>query len=314
MKNAMIAEALVPVFFVIFLGYLTGARRLIDNQHLASLNVLLLTFAVPVGAFVSVAQTSRSGLEESGKLVFVLVISMLVIFGMTFALNHYVFRLSPGENAVQSLSVGFPNFPAVGLPLLGSLMGPGSAVGVAVSLVAGSVFISPLTLAVLEARGKATGSSSDPIATALLCSVSKPVVIAPAAGLVLALLGIRLDEVLSHALNLIGATTAGLACFVTGLVLSAQPFRLDANVGVGVLLKNIVLPLIAYAITLALGMSGEIARGAILLTALPAGFFGMLFGLNFGVRSQAIGSTLTLSSLVSVITLTAAILLTSQMK
>jgi predicted permease len=90
--------------------------------------------------------------------------------------------------------------------------------------------------------------------------------------------------------------------------------RLDANVGVGVLIKNIVLPLVAYAITLALGMSGKSAREAILLTAIPAGFFGILFGLNYGVRSQAIGSTVTLSSLVSVITLTAAILLTSQMK
>ena len=65
--------------------------------------------------------------------------------------------------------------------------------------------------------------------------------------LVLALLGIHLDNVLSHALNLVGAITAGLACFVTGLVLSAQPLRLNANVGICVFLKNIVLPLVAYA-------------------------------------------------------------------
>jgi malonate transporter and related proteins len=310
----MIAEALVPIFFVISLGYFAGARRMIDNQHVANLIVLLLTFAVPVAAFVGVAQTSRGGLEENGKLVFVLVISMLVIFGITFALNHYVFRLSPGENAVQSMNVGFPNFPAVGLPLLGSLMGPSSAVSVAACLVAGSIFISPLTLAVLEARGTATGSSLDLIGTALFRSASKPVVIAPVAGLVVVILGIHLNEVVSHALNLIGATTAGLACFVTGLVLSAQPLRLNANVGVCVFLKNIVLPLVAYAIALALGMSGQIAREAVLLAALPAGFVGTLFGLNYGVRSQAVGSTLTLSSLGSVITLTAAIFLTSQMK
>jgi predicted permease len=310
----IIAEALVPVFFVMFLGYFAGARRIIDNQHVASLNVLLMTFVLPVALFVGVAQTSRSGLEENGKLFLVLVISMLVTFGITFALNHYVFGLSPGENAVQSLSVGSPNFAAVGLPLLGSVMGPGSAVSVAASVAAGSVFISPLALAVLEARAKATGSSPHPIATALFHSVCKPVVIAPVAGLVVALLGIHLNEVVSHALNLIGVTAAGLACFVTGLVLSAQPLRLNANVGVGVFLKNIVLPLVAYAIALALGMSGDSAREAIFLTALPAGFFGMLFGLNYGVRSQAIGSTLTLSSLISVITLTAAILLTSQMK
>jgi malonate transporter and related proteins len=239
---------------------------------------------------------------------------MLVIFGITFALNHYIFRLSPGENAVQSLSVGLPNFPAVGLPLVSSLMGPSNAVSVAVSLVAGSIFVSPLTLAVLEAREKATSSSRDLIVTALFRSVSKPVVIAPVAGLVVVTLGIHLNEVVSHALNLIGATTAGLACFVTGLLLSAQPLRLNANVGVCVFLKNIVLPLVAYAIALALGMSGQIVREAILLAALPAGFVGILFALNYGVRSQAIGSTLTLSSLVSVITLTAAICLTSQMK
>jgi malonate transporter and related proteins len=308
----MVAEALVPVFFVMFLGYFAGARRIIDNQHVASLVVLLLTFAVPVAAFVGIAQTSLGVLEENGKLVFVLVISMLVIFGITFALNHYVFRLSPGENAVQSLSVGFPNFPAVGLPLVSSLMGANSAVSVAVALVAGSIFVSPLTLAVLEARGKATSSLRDLIVTAFFRSVSKPVVIAPVAGLVAVILGIHLNEVVSHALNLIGVTTAGLACFVTGLVLSAQPLRLNANVGVCVLLKNIVLPLVAHGFGLALGISGQIAREAILLAALPAGFVGIIFGLNYGVRSQAIGSTLTLSYLVSVITLLGAIFLTSQ--
>src|SRR6266446_624824 len=276
----MIAEGLVPVFFVMFLGYFAGARRIIDNQQVASLTALVMTFALPAVLFVGVSQTSSNGLEENGKLVLALVISMLVIFGITFALNHYIFRLSPGENAVQSLSVGFPNYAAVGLPLLGSVMGPGSMVSVAVSVVAGPLFISPLTQAVLESCGTAAGSSSHRIATALFHSVCKPVVIGPVAGLAVAFLGIHLNEVVSHALNLIGATAAGLACFVTGLVLSAQPLRLDANVGVAVLMKNIFLPLVACAIALTLGMSGEIVREAILLAALPTGFFGMLFGLN----------------------------------
>jgi predicted permease len=55
----MIAEALVPVFFVMFLDYFAGARRAIDSQRVASLNVLVTTFALPPALFVSVAQTSR---------------------------------------------------------------------------------------------------------------------------------------------------------------------------------------------------------------------------------------------------------------
>jgi hypothetical protein len=62
------------------------------------------------------------------------------------------------------------------------------------------------------------------------------------------------------------------------------------------------------------GMSGQIARQAILLATLPAGFLGMVFGVKYGVWSRAIDPTLTLSYLASVITFTAAILLTSQMK
>jgi len=106
----MIAEALVPVFFVMFLGYFAGARRLIDNQHVASLNVLVTTFALPAALFVSVAQTSRSGLEESGKLGLVLVISMLVIFGIMFALNHYVFPFGSGSKRRPVVECRFPQF------------------------------------------------------------------------------------------------------------------------------------------------------------------------------------------------------------
>jgi malonate transporter and related proteins len=54
-----------------FLGYFAGARHIIDNHHVASLNALLVTFALPAALFVGVAQTSRSGPEENGKLVFV---------------------------------------------------------------------------------------------------------------------------------------------------------------------------------------------------------------------------------------------------
>jgi predicted permease len=48
----MIAEGLVPVFFVMFLGYFAGARRIIDNQQVASLTALVMTFALPAALFV----------------------------------------------------------------------------------------------------------------------------------------------------------------------------------------------------------------------------------------------------------------------
>jgi hypothetical protein len=57
----------------------------------------------------------------------------------------------------------------------------------------------------------------------------------------------------------------------------------------------------------------EDAAEAILLAAIPAGFFGILFGLNYGVEFQDTDSTLTISSLVGVLTLGLAIVLTAPM-
>jgi malonate transporter and related proteins len=51
----LIVLALVPVFVVLGLGYFAGRRRLIDNGNLASLNVLLMQFALPLALFVSIA-------------------------------------------------------------------------------------------------------------------------------------------------------------------------------------------------------------------------------------------------------------------
>ena len=52
---------------------------------------------------------------------------------------------------------------------------------------------------------------------------------------------------------------------------------------------------------------------AILLSAIPSGFFGVLFGLSYGVESQDADSTLTISSLASILTLAVAIFLTAGM-
>ena len=55
----------------------------------------------------------------------------------------------------------------------------------------------------------------------------QPVVLAPALGILLSLSDLRLN-VLAHAcLTLIGSSAAGVALFLTGLVLSAQSFRLN---------------------------------------------------------------------------------------
>jgi malonate transporter len=119
----------------------------------------------------------------------------------------------------------------------------------------------------------------------------------------------RSQQNLQPVVNIIGGTSAGLALFSTGRVLAAQPFKLDMQASLGILLSNVVQPLIALALVSLIGVPKAIAGQAILLAAIPCGSFGILFGLPYGVSDSSAGTTLVASSLLSTVTLSGTIVL-----
>jgi malonate transporter len=309
----MILNSVVPVFFVMALGYLAGWVRDIDNRHIAELNALVMDFALPASLFVAMGQTPRSLLLEQGQLIIVLAVSMLVIYGLHFFLQTKLFKLDSREAAVGALTSGLPNFASAGLPLISSVFGAANTVSVGISIAVGSIVMSPLTLIILEAGDKTARDvpALRRIIGAIGKSILKPVVIAPMIGMILTLCDVEAPRLLNTSLTLIGIGAGGVALFLTGLILSSQSFRFNGNVASGTVLKNVVHPLLAAALVAALAVSPVVGRQAIVLCAVPAGFFGILFGLRYGVVSQDSGSMLIASTLLSAVTIPAAILLTA---
>jgi malonate transporter len=309
-----ILSAIVPVFFVMALGYFAGWIRDIDNRQVAGLNALVMDFALPAALLAATAQTPRALLLQQGGFIAVLAVSMLAIYGLVFWLGTTLFKLDTPQAAVQSLTVAFPNLASVGLPLITSVFGAANTAVVSISIAVGSIVLSPLTVVLLEV-GRPTKQDVPPrrrFIRSIGKSILKPVVIAPIIGIALSLGGVEMPPLFAKSLSLIGVGAGGVALFLTGLILSAQAFRLNGNVATGTLLKNVVHPLIAAALVWALAPPPTIGREAILLCAVPTGFFGILFGLRNGVVSQDAGSTLIASTLLSAVTLPIAILGVSQ--
>jgi malonate transporter len=225
----------------------------------------------------------------------------------------WVFKLDSREAAVGSLTSGVPNFASAGLPLISSVFGAANTVSVGISIAVGSIVMSPLTLVILEAGGENAKElpALRRIIGAVGKSILKPVVIAPMIGMGLTLCDVEAPRLLDASLTLIGVGAGGVALFLTGLILSSQPFRLNRNVASGTVLKNVVHPLLAAALVAGVVVSPMVGRQAIILCAVPSGFFGILFGLRYGVVSQDAGSTLIASTLLSAVTIPAAILLTA---
>lgn len=311
--TAILLNSLLPIFAVMALGYFAGYVRDMDNQHVAELNALVMDFALPASLFVATATTPWAMLLTQWPLLLTLAVSMLALYALSYWMQRRLFALGSSEASVQALTISFPNYAAAGLPLIAAVFDASHTIYVALAVAVGSILLSPLTLAILEAnKASAGGSMGSGLAfRAVGRSLLNPVVLSPIVGIAVAFLRIPLADAIREAFTLIGQATGGVALFLTGLILSSQPLLLDRNVISGALLKNVAQPLFVAGLIMFLPMDKDTARAAILLTALPSGFFGVLFGLRYGVESHEAGSTLIVSTILSALTLAAALIFTA---
>ena len=175
---------------------------------------------------------------------------------------------------------------------------------VAVGLAVGAITITPITLAILES-GTSAGKALSPAARIRLSlsrALKKPVFWAPVLGVLASVAKFQMPIYLDKSLTILGDATEGTALFVTGLIASAQRFKLNWSVGWAVLGKNVIQPALCLAVALLLGLPLEQTRFVVLLSAIPSGFFGVLFGKGFDAAPEVASSSLIASTVLSIFT------------
>jgi predicted permease len=110
-----------------------------------------------------------------------------------------------------------------------------------------------------------------------------------------------------------GSASAGSALVLTGLVVSAQEFEFGSNTVVAVFLKNLLQPGLALGIAMLVHLSLEQTREVTLISAIPCGFFGIVFGKNYNVNPELASSALIASYVLGVATLAAWIVIVSHL-
>ena len=301
----LLANSLVPIFVGLLFGYVAGLRKVVDNKNVKTLVSFLMTFALPCYLFVTMASTPRQLLWGQAKPALAFAIVYAAVFIGTYYASRNLSKDTAANSAVLALTVGFPNAAAVAIPLLRAVYGPRASVTVAVALAVGAITITPITLAILESGTGAdrTLSHSTRIRASLWNALKNPVFWAPVLGVILAVGKFHMPVYVEKSFSILGAATEGTALFVTGLIVSAQRFRLNWSVGLAILAKNGIQPALCFALVSPLAMPLEPTRYVILLSAIPCGFFGILFGEGFDATPAVASSSLIASTVLGIFTL-----------
>jgi malonate transporter and related proteins len=311
----ILANSLIPVFAGLAAGYVAGVRKVVDNKDLRTLIAFVMNFAVPCALFTTIARAPRALLWSQSSVALVLAGVYLVSYALIYWSARRIFKLPPASSAVLSLTLGFPNAAAIGVPLLPAVYGVSSSVSAAIAIAVGAVTISPITLAILEGSNRAHGelSALQRVRVSFWKAVKRPVVWAPLLGLMVAAADVAVPSYIDKSLMIFATATAGSALFLTGLVVSAQRFEFSWAVGWSVMAKTLLQPALCLCVAYWLALPLEQTRYVVLVSAIPCGFFGVVFGKSFDVTPAVASSSLMASTLLGIVTLAGWIIVLGQL-
>jgi malonate transporter and related proteins len=293
--TTVLLDALVPIFVILLLGYIAGRRGMMNNVNVRNLIVLVMNFAVPCALFSVISQTSWAVLEKQVSTALMIAWVFTALYAGSYFWGRRRLKMSVSDASVLAL------------PLFATAYGPASTVTAALSIAVGSITISPLTIALLEAdkSSKGNGISISAILGSFPRACTRPVVWAPALALVGVYFGVHLPSYIERTLTTMGSAASGSALILTGVVVSAQRFRIDKSVLWTITAIVLIQPLFALSMTLLFHMSHNQVRDITIISAIPGGFFGVVFGKGFNATPEAASSGLIASYGVGAITLAA---------
>jgi hypothetical protein len=321
-------NVLVPVLFVLLLGYLGWRAKAFNAIQVSGLNKLTLDFALPASLFVGIANISRTQLTQDVPFVLGVLITLVVLYLLALVVGMKLLRLKANAAALFALGAAFPSAPFFGPAVLGGYFGPRAALAIASVAIVANLLLMPVTVVLLEvaeraaatsesepatnpaaandASGGKPASTGDVIRDGMLHAIQRPYVLAPVAALVLVLFGVKVPSLIISMADLIGRTTAGISLFVSGLLLAAFSPRLNGAVSLNVIFKSLAQPALMFALIGVLGLPKPLASEAVVTMALPSAVITPMLAARYGTYQSEAGSNMLFTAILMMLVVPAA--------
>jgi malonate transporter and related proteins len=267
-------------------------------------------FAIPVLLFRNMATTALPDAIPWGYLG-AFYGGTAVAFGLGMAIARVRFGGAFERQAIIGFGCAFGNSVLLGIPVV--LTGLGEAAGLPLFLLLafhGTVLFTTITV-VLEVGGARREALPEVPAKALAGLARNPILWGLLGGVAINLLGLGLPAALERWTALVAGAAVPCALFSMGASLRAYRIAGVLRVAlVMVALKLVVCPLAVWALaTFVFEVPPLWAKVAILLAAMPVGVNVYLFGVRYDAGQAESATAILLSSILSVATLSAALVL-----
>jgi malonate transporter and related proteins len=309
-----ILGALLPAAITIAIGYFAARHHDFGAPEAATLIHMVMTYALPIALFVGTVSRTREELRQDVRLLAVLVVAIVGLYGAVLLVGRFVVHWSVGKSSLAALAAAAPNVGFVGPTVLGTLYGTASGLPVAIGNLVLVLIVIPLTVLLLswdaDTPPTPAAASRSGVTGKLIAALIQPIVWLPLLGVVLVLSGRSLPRLLTQALTLLGQSASGVALFAAGIILAVHTVRVTPAVTALVLIKNVVQPALVWGGLLLLGYQNPLLGEAVVTTALPILVTVAMLAVQYRVAEGEMASALGLGMISSAVTVAGFIALT----
>lgn len=307
----VIFDTALPFFALIFCGYAAGRFGLLSSAATTGVNTFVFYFALPAFVFGLTASRPLAEIFNAPFMAAYLGVG-LAVFAAAAVLGRLLFRVKPGEAAVQGAAAVLGNTGYMGLPLVAAAFGQPAAIPLLLGLTLEATVIIPLTIAIIESdRGGRWRQVPITVAGAL---ARNPLIIAIFAGVLISGLALDLPTPVARFADLLGSAAGPCALFALGATLVGRPLSAGlAETSYMSAFKLLIHPAAMwFAMTRLFSVEPLWATVAILGASLPVAANVFIIARQYDAYLERASSAILLSTVVSMITVSTLLVLLSQ--
>lgn len=263
-----ITSIILPFFALIGLGWLGGKFRIVTPDGMRGINGFVFYFALPALLFKALATRSPAEIWQP-EIIAAYGGATILVYGLCRWIAARAFHLDPACQTLFAFGGTMGNVGFMGLPLIVGLLGPAATVPLIVALAVDLIVMLPLSLLLLEGSKHAKGEN--PIGKILSGTLTNPVVLAIAFGVMASLLNLKWPDGADYLLDLLGQSAGPAALFAIGVALVGRPLaEKRAELATMSVAKLIIHPIAVFVSFWVIGTEiGIETKAVLLLAALP---------------------------------------------
>ncbi len=285
----VILSAIIPVSFIILIGFWAGRNLAIDRPSLALIAIYILSPALIAGNLYRATLSAQSAIG----LIAGFLITSLSLYLLVYLISHLI-QLSPEIQKSLLASTLFPNAGNLGLPLITFSLGTAGLERAVIYLIVSSIFIYSVCPALLQADHWLAGFK---------LTLKLPLLWSILAGLILRSLSIKLPWRLDQGIEMLGNAAIPIALIILGIQLANTAFQMGKYELIAAGLRLLIAPFFAYTIGRILNLETLDLQVLVLQSATPTAVNTVVLVTQFGGDASRVARTVVVSTLLSFITL-----------